>query len=339
MSQVLSRFFRRSLVDRIIKTPYMADSITQGTLASWEKKIGEFVAQDETVANIETDKVTIPVNAPESGVIKDQFAKEGDTVQVGSDLFKLELGAGNQKKDQSFPGAVKSSTAEHQTSSSTSTSTSTPLPKEESTFKKDGKKESPSIKGETAKPSVGKPGISNNVFDNIATVASPLGNIMSTSKSSSSTINEKEDKKAIIMPSSLKASSTLSERIEVTESLSRMRIRIAERMKQSQEINAALTTFNEVDMHALMSMRSKYKELFSEKNDGLKLGFMSAFVKACSRALWEWPIVNARMDLNTKEVVYHNYVDISVAVATPKVHITIILINSLLSSSFYYIIL
>jgi len=91
LSSVVASISRCFYAERIIKTPFMPDSITQGSLASWEKKVGEFVKQDETVANIETDKVTVPVNALESGIIKAVFAKEGDMVEVGSDLFKLDL--------------------------------------------------------------------------------------------------------------------------------------------------------------------------------------------------------------------------------------------------------
>ena len=120
--------------------------------------------------------------------------------------------------------------------------------------------------------------------------------------------------------------STVTSRGERREKMSRMRLRIAERMKEAQNIAASLTTFNEVDMSALMNLRSQFKDEFS-KEHGVKLGYMSAFVKACAQALKEIPAVNAKMDSTTQEIVYADYVDISVAVATPKGLVTPVLRN------------
>lgn len=220
-------------------------------------EVGEFVAQDETVANIETDKVTIPVNAPESGIIKEVFAKEGDTVEVGKDLFRLEPKAGEAKPK----ATILERTADKPTEKMAEIKTVVPEIK-----------------------------------------AAPKPNTMSTP-----------------IPSAMAATSS-------REKLTRMRLRIAERMKESQNTAASLTTFNEVDMSALMSMRSKYKEAFAKKHDA-KLGFMSAFVKAAAQALQEIPVVNARMDMASQEIVYNKNVDISVAVATPKGLVTPVLRN------------
>ncbi len=209
------------------------------------------------MANIETDKVTIPVNAPESGIIKEVFAKEGETVEVGKDLFKLE------------PKVMEK----------------TAVPKKEEKLVEPVRiVEKPKIVEPT--PSVSQ--------------SHPL-----TQSSPTMQLNREESR----------------------ERLTRMRLRIAERMKEAQNTAASLTTFNEVDMSALMAMRSKYKELFTKKHDGAKLGFMSAFVKACATALQEIPVVNARMDMETQQIIYHNYVDISVAVATPKGLVTPVLRN------------
>lgn len=316
-SSFFGRFLCRFLTNRIIKTPYMADSITQGTLASWEKKIGDFVAQDETVASIETDKVTIPVNAPESGTLREQFVKEGDTVQVGSDLFKLELGTMEQKKsNQPSNDDIATATTKiiNENSSKESNEKGGKFPNSKSNEKR--KESSIEKENKITENSNTSSTIASNSMNSIPNSISFNG--IEAMKSKDNATNLSAYKASSPSPSA--ASSSTSERLEVTENLSRMRLRIAERMKQSQEINAALTTFNEVDMHSVMAMRSKYKDLFSEKNDGLKLGFMSVFVKACAKALWEWPIINARMNLETKEIIYHNYVDISVAVATPKVY-------------------
>jgi len=252
----------------------MADSITQGTLAAWEKSIdiasltqsilienievGDFVGQDETVANIETDKVTIPVNAPESGIIKEVFAKEGDTVEVGKDLFKLE-----PKEMPKAKEVLKESTKVLE------------------------------IKPAEIRAAAPKP-------------AEPA-------------------KAPLVQPSAMKTPNAITPTtkptqpgLETREKLTRMRLRIAERMKEAQNTAASLTTFNEVDLSALMAMRSKHKDAFAKRHEGVKLGFMSAFIKASARALQDIPIVNARMDMATQEIVYNSSVDISVAVATPK---------------------
>lgn len=225
-------------------------------------EVGEFVAQDETVANIETDKVTIPVNAPESGIIKELFASEGDTVEVGKDLFKLE--------PKEAPAKIEEKKVE------------TPI---EAVKEKMAEKPVEAVKAEPAKK--------------------------------------------IVEPVKVQAAfqaPTVGARGETRERLTRMRLRIAERMKEAQNSAASLTTFNEVDMSALMALRSKHKDAFTKKHDA-KLGFMSAFIKASAVALKEIPVVNARLDMSTQEIVYHDQVDISVAVATPKGLVTPVLRN------------
>lgn len=221
------------------------------------------------MANIETDKVTIPVNAPESGIIKEVFAKEGDTVEVGKDLFKLEPKAADptaktvEKPKEKAPEPPKTSTH------------AAPL-----------KPVEPSKPIEVAKPA-----------------PTPF--------------------KA---PSPFPSASAAGIRGESREKLTRMRLRIAERMKEAQNTAASLTTFNEVDMSALMALRSRYKDAFTKKHDA-KLGFMSAFIKASAQALTDIPVVNARMDVGSQEIVYSSQVDISVAVATPKGLVTPVLRN------------
>lgn len=200
------------------------------------------------------------MNAPESGIIKEVFAKEGDTVEVGKDLFKLEPKAGEAK-----PKVVE--------------------------------------KAPEVKPA-------QEVKAAPVKAVEPTPKPATTAPQSSTPI----------------AQSGVFQRGETREKLTRMRLRIAERMKEAQNTAASLTTFNEVDMSALMSMRSKYKDAFTKKHDA-KLGFMSAFVKAAAQALQEIPVVNARMDMATQEIVYHKQVDISVAVATPKGLVTPVLRN------------
>lgn len=234
-------------------------------------EIGQFVKQDELIANIETDKVTIPVNCPESGLLKNTFAKEGDTVEVGSDLFSIDTDAVPPKE--------------------------TPTPKPEAVKLKPAEtvKTSGTIGSEPAK-SIAP---ATKLFEAPvppSSYATPMLNAANISRG------------------------------ERRERMSRMRLRIAERMKEAQNTAASLTTFNEVDMSALMGLRSEFKDEFL-KAHGVKLGYMSAFVKACAQALKEIPSVNARIDVATQEIVYADYVDISVAVATPKGLVTPVLRN------------
>lgn len=231
-------------------------------------EIGQFVKQDELIANIETDKVTIPVNCPESGLLTKTFAKEGDTVDVGSDLFSIDTDAIQPKETpKSAPKSSESSKpAPVETVKATETPKSAPVAK---LF------ESPVL------------------HENIPKTTTNTANIV---------------------------------RVERRKKMSRMRLRIAERMKEAQNSAASLTTFNEVDMGALMSLRSEFKDEFL-KEHGVKLGYMSAFVKACAQALKEIPAVNARIDSSSQEIVYSDFVDISVAVATPKGLVTPVLRN------------
>ncbi|EPZ31941.1 Chloramphenicol acetyltransferase-like domain-containing protein, partial [Rozella allomycis CSF55] len=252
----------------IIKVPFLADSINQGTLASWEKKKGEYVAQDEPVAQIETDKIGLPVNAPESGTIVETFANEGDTVEVGQDLFKLAVGEG--KSESAKPKAVDTKPSE-------------------TNEKKTVETKAEASQVVTPTPSKPQPAATKVVPDT------------------------KQEPKI-----------NFGERSETRVKLSRMRLRIAERLKESQNTAASLTTFNEIDMTNLMEMRSLYKDDFQKKHSA-KLGFMSAFIKASAIALQEIPAVNAKIDGG--DLVYHNYVDISVAVATPKGLVTPVIRN------------
>lgn len=247
-------------------------------------EVGDVVGQDETIANIETDKVTIPVNAPESGIVKELFAKEGDTVQVGSDLLKLELKS---------------------------------VPAEKAPLEKG--------RGETA---VDRKEPANPVGARAADRAADRAAERAGERTADRVPADRAANKAIpaaTAPAQKPTQTLARARSEQSEKMTRMRQRIAERMKESQATAASLTTFNEVDLSTLVAMRAKHKETFAKKHNGLKLGYMSAFVKASAQALQEIPVVNARMDCDANEIVYHNYVDISIAVATSKGLVTPVL--------------
>ncbi|KAI1317190.1 2-oxoglutarate dehydrogenase complex E2 component [Mortierella claussenii] len=271
----------RYYADYVVKVPHMADSISEGSLKQWNKKVGDFVALDEEIATIETDKVDVAVNSPKSGTIVELYAKEEETVAVGADLFKLELGdapaggaAPKEEKEEEKKEEKKEKKEE---------------PKKEESKKEEPKKEEakPEPKKETPAPSKAAP---------------------SSSKSSPE-------------PSTPVAFS----REERSVKMNRMRQTIAKRLKQSQETAASLTTFNEVDMSNLMKLRATYKDAVLKKHD-VKLGFMSAFVKASCYALKELPAVNARIEGDS--IIYNDYVDVSVAVATPKGLVTPVIRNA-----------
>ncbi|KAG0287700.1 2-oxoglutarate dehydrogenase complex E2 component, partial [Linnemannia gamsii] len=261
--------------DYVVKVPHMADSISEGSLKQWNKKVGDFVALDEEIATIETDKVDVAVNSPKSGTIVELYAKEEDTVAVGADLFKLELGdapAGGAAPKKEEP--KKEEVKEEPKKEEAKKEAAAPAPKKE-----EPKKEAP-------KPAAPKPAAAS---------------------------------------SEAPAAPVAFSREERSVKMNRMRQTIARRLKQSQENAASLTTFNEVDMTNLMKLRSNYKDAVLKKHN-VKLGFMSAFVKASCYALKELPAVNARIEGDS--IVYNDYVDVSVAVATPKGLVTPVIRNA-----------
>jgi 2-oxoglutarate dehydrogenase E2 component (dihydrolipoamide succinyltransferase) len=268
----------------VVKTPYMADSITQGVLASWDKQVGDIVRRDDTVATIETDKVNIPVNTPETGKLIKQHVKVGDTVQVGSDLFEIDTDVN----------------ALHNASSS-----STPT-----TPHSAGAPPKGTSKGQEAKDPSDHAALPRK--DSPVTPTSPSSSPpLSSSPSSSSSSPSSKDV----------GTNGVEGRGERVERLSRMRIRIAERMKQAQTTTASLTTFNEVDLSALQRVRAELREDFFAKY-AIKLGYMGAFVKACATTLVQMPQVNGELDLPREQIIYRDYVDVSVAVSTPKVFLS-----------------
>ncbi|GAA5909341.1 hypothetical protein JCM8208_005650 [Rhodotorula glutinis] len=276
----------------IVKVPSMAESITEGTLKQWLKQKGDYVEADEEVATIETDKIDVAVNAPRAGTLTELLANEEDTVTVGQDLFKLEAGGSKPEAKEEQPKKDDSPEKDQATSAKEE-----PKKDESAAPKEQPKKEeaNPEPKSEYRKPDS----------------ATPAPKVPEQAK-------KQEGKTA---PESPKQGSRNETRVK----MSRMRSRIAERLKEAQNTAASLTTFNEIDMSALMAFRSKYKDQVL-KDHGVKLGFMSAFVKASSVALRELPAVNASIE--GSDLVYHDYADISVAVSTPKGLVTPVLRNA-----------
>lgn len=266
-----------------VKVPQMAESISEGTLRSWSKQVGDSVEADEEVATIETDKIDVSVNAPTSGKIVELLAKEDDTVTVGQDLFRIEPGEASSAPQEQ----KKVDPEEPKDQQSDKTTTEPPAPSAA-----DGQN--------SAVPPEGPKG--------------PKKEVKQDSKP--------KEVKSKAPPVAPKAPGS---RGETRVKMNRMRLRIAERLKESQNAAASLTTFNEIDMSSLMEMRKKYKDEVLKEHD-VKLGFMSAFARACALALKEIPAANASIEGD--EIVYHDYVDLSVAVATPKGLVTPVVRNA-----------
>lgn len=257
-----------------VKVPEMAESITEGTLAAFNKDVGDYVEVDELIATIETDKIDVEVNAPVSGTITEFLVAVEDTVEVGQEIIKIEEGPAPE-------GGAKAAAPKEE------------APKEEAPKKEEPKQEAP--KKEEPKKEAPK---------------------KETPKKESKPAKEESS------PASFNSFSRHEERVK----MNRMRLRIAERLKESQNTAASLTTFNEVDMSALMDMRKLYKDEVLDKT-GIKFGFMGAFSKACTLASKEIPAVNASIE-NNDTMVFRDYMDISIAVATPKGLVTPVVRNA-----------
>ncbi|KAJ9210058.1 hypothetical protein DTO166G4_8319 [Paecilomyces variotii] len=273
----------RTYADTIVKVPSMAESITEGTLKQFSKQIGDYVERDEEIATIETDKIDVSVNAPESGTIKEFLVNEEDTVTVGQEIIRLELGGEPAPPKKEEAGEGQKQPAEPK------------APKEEP---------KPEQKTEAPKPAEEKP------------------------KAPSAPKPEPPAQKQQQQPETTQQPQPGS-REERRVKMNRMRLRIAERLKQSQNTAASLTTFNEVDMSSLMEFRKLYKDDVLKKT-GVKLGFMSAFSRASVLAMREIPAVNASIEgpNGGDTIVYRDYVDISVAVATEKGLVTPVVRNA-----------
>lgn len=256
-----------------IKVPALGESVSEASIAKLHKKVGDAVLADELLVELETDKVTLEVNAPANGVITALSVNEGDSVQVGDLIASMQEGGA---------AAVKSApVAATQTPAASQSNSQFPL--------------SPAPKKLAAENNVDVSKISGTGKDGRITKGDVLNATSNTSVSAA--------------PAA--AGSKPTERVR----MSKLRQKIAERLKESQNTAAILTTFNEVDMTAVMALRSEYKELF-EKKHGAKLGFMSFFVKACVTALKEIPAVNAEID--GSDLIYKNFYDIGVAVGSPQ---------------------
>jgi 2-oxoglutarate dehydrogenase E2 component (dihydrolipoamide succinyltransferase) len=262
-----------------IVVPALGESVSEATVAKWFKQVGDAVAADERLVELETDKVTVEVPAPAAGVLSDILAPVGANVAVGALLGAI--GGDGAAKPAAKPAAA-------------------PAPAPAPAAAK------PAAAGPIAAPSAAKLMAENNLIS-----------VPGTGKDGRIT---KGDVLSVLSapapaPAPVARAPRPEDPREQRVKMTRLRKRIAERLKEAQNTAAMLTTFNEVDMTALNACRAQYKDAF-EKKHGVKLGFMSFFVKACVTALKEWPAVNAEIDGD--ELVYKNFYDIGVAVGTPN---------------------
>lgn len=280
-----------------VKVPQLSESVADATLLQWKKRPGEAVAQDEIIIEVETDKVVLEVPAPAAGVMMQIVRENGDTVVADEVIAKIDTTAqagATSSEAKPAPAATVPAAAPAEPASA---------------------KAMPSAAKIMAEQGISAAQIEGSGRDGRITkgdvLAAPAAQPAATMAPARTAVKPAlpEVKAAVNISQSLEG------RPEQRVPMSRLRARIAQRLLESQQTNAILTTFNEVNMQPVMELRNKYKDKF-EKAHGARLGFMSFFVKAAVHALKKYPVVNASVDGN--DVVYHGYFDIGIAVGSPR---------------------
>ena len=265
------------IIDVVV--PMLPESVTEATLMTWNKKVGDFVQRDENLIDLETDKVVLELPAQQAGKLVEIIEADGSTVTSGQLLAKIDTAATAEAgASAAAPAAAAPAAA------------------------------SSNAQAGVAMPAAAKLAAEKGVDTSNIQGSGRDGRVL------------KEDvaaalAKAPVMTASKSTPSTAGERIEQRVPMSRLRSRVAERLLQSQHENAILTTFNEVNMQPVMDLRNRYKDQF-QKEHGVKLGFMSFFVKAAVAALKKYPVINASID--GSDIVYHGYFDIGIAIGSPR---------------------
>jgi len=312
------------MAEKII-VPTLGESITEATVSKWLKSKGEKVAADEPLVELETDKVNVEVPSPISGILGSISVKEGETVNVGSLLGTVENSSAsvenNNKEINNYSPPEKEKEKEKE-------KPKLKIFEEEKILKpkkiKEKKLEEPKLILDDEEPLILEQIHEDKTSQKIQKQISPAARKMASEANIDLSTVEGSGKNGVILkedlmslmgskpsPSERKVKYGPEERVKMT----RLRLTIAKRLKEAQENAAMLTTFNEVDMSKVMSMRSQYKEEFLNKY-GVKLGFMSFFVKACVIGLKNYPAINA--EIQGEEIVYKNYYNISIAVGTER---------------------
>ena len=261
-----------------VKVPMLSESVSEGTLLEWKKKVGEAVARDEILIDIETDKVVLEVPSPQAGVLVEIVAQDGETVVADQVLARIDTAATAAAE---APAAAPTEAAPAAAPAA--------------------------AQNTAAMPAAAKLAAETGVDVNALQGSGRDGRVLKEDVQNAAAKPAAAAAPAVALP----AGARPEERVP----MSRLRARVAERLLASQQENAILTTFNEVNMKPIMDLRAKYKDKF-EKEHGVKLGFMSFFVKAAVAALKKYPVVNASVD--GKDIVYHGYFDIGIAIGSPR---------------------
>ncbi len=270
-----------------IKVPTVGESINEVTLVKWHKKEGDWVNRDEVIAELESEKATFELNAEQAGSIK-IIAKEGDTLNIGDIVCSIDTDA-TKPATAVVEETAAPAKAKEELKKQTATQPQTTNLKPETEIK--------------ATPVAAAIIADKKVDVNVVTASGSNGRIV------------KQDVMDALNNPGRRPGTVLFERNDRVEKMSNLRKTISRRLVEAKNTTAMLTTFNEVDMSAIMDVRKKYKDKFKELH-GVNLGFMSFFSKACTYALMEWPAVNAYID--GESIIYHDYCDISIAVSAPK---------------------
>ncbi|MCH2204414.1 MAG: 2-oxoglutarate dehydrogenase complex dihydrolipoyllysine-residue succinyltransferase [Lentisphaerales bacterium] len=299
------------IIDIIV--PKAGESVTEADIAQWMKEDGEFVAMDEPILELETDKASMQMGAEQAGQLK-ILVEEGETVSVGDAIGQIDTEASGSAPTPKAADAPKKA-APAAAPAPVKTPAPTPVPIELANTDAGGvmneKIPSPAAKKLIAENGLSVQDIPATGKDGRITKADVLGMLAKVQQNK----HTKPSVPSAPTPAPAPAPSADGDRPKRIERMSRLRRTVAERLVEAQKTAAILTTFNEVDMSAIMNLRKSYKEKFKEKYD-VNLGFMSFFAKAAALALKEHPIMNAQVD--GTNVVYHDYVDMGIAVSTPK---------------------
>jgi 2-oxoglutarate dehydrogenase E2 component (dihydrolipoamide succinyltransferase) len=294
-----------------VKVPQLSESVAEATLLQWHKKVGETVARDENLIDIETDKVVLELPAPEAGVITQIVRDDNSTVVAGEVIALIDT---DLSAAVAIPAAVAPLAA--------TTPASAPAPAASAP--------AAAAAASNSASGIAMPAAAKMLAENNLAAADVAGSGKDGRVTKGDVINQLDKKPAAPAPAAPAAAAkpalqqvatpasplaALANRPEERVPMSRLRARIAERLILSQSTNAILTTFNEVNMQPVIDLRTKYKDKF-EKEHGVKLGFTSFFVKAAVAALKKYPILNASVDGN--DIVYHGYFDIGIAVGSPR---------------------
>jgi 2-oxoglutarate dehydrogenase E2 component (dihydrolipoamide succinyltransferase) len=274
-----------------IKVPALPESVSDATLVAWHKNVGESVARDENLVDLETDKVVLEVPAPVGGVLEEIKVTDGTTVTAGEILAVLAEG-----EPAEVDGPVAAAAAEEELQPKTETSAPKTI------------KTSPAVRRLLEEHDLDATMIEGSGKDGRLTKADVMAFLKADQ---SSEVTPSDTAPVVVDDATVVALQRSEQRVPMT----RLRSRIAERMVQAQHAAAMLTTFNEVDLTEMMALRARYRDSF-EKRHGVRLGFMSFFAKASVEALKKFPVVNASVEDN--DIVYHNYYDIGIAVSTER---------------------